>query len=169
MFGKILYESFVNVFQCAFMFLSHLVWGWDVGFDCINSWSLPFYWLSIWLPIRLSVIPCQKRFWTLRRHGTHFADVEGAVHIRIWRMKICSVMLLPTLNPACSAVIISAAWDLRLFKMTYSLTKLGWMVGVIVLNSWLSCRLPVSGSICLIIHDWALGVSFYSSSYYRSY
>ena len=32
---------------------------------------------------------------------------------RILRLKICSVVLLPPLNPACSSAIISSAWALR--------------------------------------------------------
>ena len=34
----------------------------------------------------------------------------------------CSVVLLPVLNPACSSAIISSAWGLSLFKMTFSMT-----------------------------------------------
>ena len=42
---------------------------------------------------------------------------------RIIRLKICSVVLLPALNPVCSS-LISFAWDLSLFKMTFSMTLL---------------------------------------------
>ena len=38
------------------------------------------------------------------------------------KVKICSVVLLPALNPACSSVIISSASGLSLFKMTFSMT-----------------------------------------------
>ena len=41
---------------------------------------------------------------------------------RILRLKICSVVLLPALNPACSSAIISSAWGLSLFKITFSMT-----------------------------------------------
>ena len=41
---------------------------------------------------------------------------------RILRLKICSVVLLPALNPACSSAIISSAWGFSLFKMTFSMT-----------------------------------------------
>ena len=37
----------------------------------------------------------------------------------ILRLKICSVVLLPALNPACSSAIISSAWGLSLFQMTF--------------------------------------------------
>ena len=43
---------------------------------------------------------------------------------RILRLKICSVVLLPALNPACSSAIISSAWGLSLFKITFSMTLL---------------------------------------------
>ena len=43
---------------------------------------------------------------------------------RIMKLKICSVMLLPALSPACSSAIISSAWSLSLFKMTFSMTLL---------------------------------------------
>ena len=35
------------------------------------------------------------------------------------QLKICSVMLLPALNPDCSSAIISSTWGLSLFKMTF--------------------------------------------------
>ena len=41
------------------------------------------------------------------------------------KVKICSVVFLPALNPACSLAIISSAWALSLFKMTVSMTLLG--------------------------------------------
>ena len=41
---------------------------------------------------------------------------------RILRLKICSVVLLPALNPACSSAIIFSAWGLSLFKITFSMT-----------------------------------------------
>ena len=43
---------------------------------------------------------------------------------RILRLKICSVVLLPALNPACSSAIISSAWGLSLFKITFRITEL---------------------------------------------
>ena len=39
-------------------------------------------------------------------------------------LKICSVVLLPALNPAYSSAIISSAWGLSLFKITFSMTLL---------------------------------------------
>ena len=39
-------------------------------------------------------------------------------------MKICSLVLLPALNPANSSAIISSAWGLSLFKMILSFTLL---------------------------------------------
>ena len=48
---------------------------------------------------------------------------QNATH-RIVRLKICSVVLLPALNPACSSAIISSAWGFSLFKMTFSMTLL---------------------------------------------
>ena len=54
----------------------------------------------------------------LRGPATDSADVW------ILRLKICSVVLLPALNPACSSAIISSAWDLRPFKMTFKMTVL---------------------------------------------
>ena len=41
---------------------------------------------------------------------------------RILRLKICSVVLLPALNPACTSEIISSAWGLSIFKITFSMT-----------------------------------------------
>ena len=43
---------------------------------------------------------------------------------KVERLKICSVVVLPALNPACSSAIISSARDLSLFKMTFSMALL---------------------------------------------
>ena len=40
------------------------------------------------------------------------------------KVEICSVVLHPALNPACSSAIISSACGLSLFKMTFSMTLL---------------------------------------------
>ena len=62
-----------------------------------------------------------------------FEIYEGMVQIllmsevfshRILKLEICSVVLLPAMNPACSLEIISSAWDLSLFKPAFSLTLL---------------------------------------------
>ena len=45
----------------------------------------------------------------------------------------CSVVLLPAPNPACSSAIISSAWGLSLFKMTFSMTLLRSLMRLIVL------------------------------------
>ena len=45
---------------------------------------------------------------------------------RILMLKICSVVLLLALNPVCSSAIISLAWGLSLFKMTFSMTLNDW-------------------------------------------
>ena len=52
---------------------------------------------------------------------------------RILRLNICSVALLPAMNTACSSAIISSAWGLSLFKMTLSMTLLGWLMRLMVL------------------------------------
>ena len=57
-------------------------------------------------------------------HYTEFADVCKYFSHRILILKICSVVLLPALNPVASSVIISLAWGLSLFKMTFSMTLL---------------------------------------------
>ena len=44
---------------------------------------------------------------------------------RIRRLKICSVMLLPALKPACSSAMIFSACGFNLFSMTFSMTLLG--------------------------------------------
>ena len=48
------------------------------------------------------------------------------VHIRLHLDldNICSVVLLPALDPVCSTAIISSAWSLNLFKTTVSMTLL---------------------------------------------
>ena len=41
------------------------------------------------------------------------------------RLKICSVVLLPALKPACSSAMIFSACGFNLFSMIFSLTLLG--------------------------------------------
>ena len=47
----------------------------------------------------------------------------------ILRLKICSVVFLPDLNPVCSSAIISSACGLSLFKTTFSMTLLERLMG----------------------------------------
>ena len=44
---------------------------------------------------------------------------------RIRRLKICSVVLLPALKPACSSAMVLSACGFNLFSMTFSMTLLG--------------------------------------------
>ena len=44
---------------------------------------------------------------------------------RILRLKICSVVLLPALKPACSSAMIFFACGFNLFSMIFSMTLLG--------------------------------------------
>ena len=44
---------------------------------------------------------------------------------RLCRMKICSVVLLPALKPACSSVMIFSACGFNPFGMVFSMTLLG--------------------------------------------
>ena len=41
------------------------------------------------------------------------------------RLKICSVVLLPALKPACSSAMIFSACGFNLFNMIFSMTLLG--------------------------------------------
>ena len=49
------------------------------------------------------------------------------------------MVLLLALNQACSSAIISSAWGLSIFKMTFSITLLEWRMRLIVL-----AELPVA-------------------------
>ena len=44
---------------------------------------------------------------------------------KILRLKTCSVVLLPTLKPACSSAVIFSACGFNLFSMILSMTLLG--------------------------------------------
>ena len=44
---------------------------------------------------------------------------------RIRKMKICSVVLLPALTPACSLAMIFSACGFSLFSLIFSMTLLG--------------------------------------------
>ena len=55
----LLYVSCVNVYNLYVCFFLCWFWGWDVGFDCINSWSLPFYLFvitGVWFPISCIIL-----------------------------------------------------------------------------------------------------------------
>ena len=51
---------------------------------------------------------------------------------RICRLKICSVVLLLALKPACSSVMIFSACGFNLFSRAFSMTLLGWLMRLIV-------------------------------------
>ena len=64
----------------------------------------------------------------------HFEIYEDMVEVllvrrylsqRIRRLKICSVVLLPALKPACSSAMTFSACDFNLFNMIVSMTLLG--------------------------------------------
>ena len=75
---------------------------------------------------------------------------------RIPRLKICSVVLLPALKPACSSAMIFSACGFNLFSMIFSMTLLGCLMRLIVRYFWHCCRLPLSGSV--MTKDWVHGV-----------
>ena len=76
-------------------------WGWDVGCDCINSWSLPFYllcsfeiftflrrnpimlfpfliaWSMCWFHERLDLIPIQGTWWCHKSRGHVLSKYNG--------------------------------------------------------------------------------------------
>ena len=55
-------------------------------------------------------------------------------------LNTCSVMLLLALKPACYCVMTFSACGLRLFMM--SVTLLGWLLMLMVLWFWHSCKFP---------------------------
>ena len=71
-------------------------------------------------------------------------------------MKICSVVLLPALKPACSSATIFSTCGFNLFSMIFSMTLLGWPMRLIVRKFWHCCRLPFLGSV--MTKDWVHGV-----------
>ena len=52
---------------------------------------------------------------------------------RIPRFNICSVVLLPAVNPSCSSAMISSACGWGLFRMIFNMTSLGWLIRLMVL------------------------------------
>ena len=75
------------------------------------------------------------------------------------RLKICSVVLLPALKPACSSAMIFSACGFNLFSMIFSMTLLGCLMRLIVRYFWHCCRLPLSGSV--MTKDWVHGVGHF--------
>ena len=62
-------------------------------------------------------------------------------------MKICSVVLLPALKPACSSAMIFPVRGVNLFSIVFSRTLLGWLMRLITRYFWHCCRLPFLGSV----------------------
>ena len=48
-------------------------------------------------------------------------------------IEYCSVVLLPALKPSCSSEMISSACGSSLFRMTFNMTLLGWLIRLMVL------------------------------------
>ena len=65
-----------------------------------------------------------KAFFEIDEDMVQILLVLEVLSHRILRLKICSVVLLPALNQACSSAIISSAWSLSPFKITFSMTLL---------------------------------------------
>ena len=63
------------------------------------------------------------------------------------RLNICSVVLFLALKPACSSAMISSACGWILFRMIFNMTLLGWLIRLMVLYFWHSCKLPFFGSV----------------------
>ena len=51
---------------------------------------------------------------------------------RILQLKICSMVVLPALKPACTSAIIFSACGFSLFIMIFSMTLLGWLMKLII-------------------------------------
>ena len=118
--------------------------------------DLHWYCTSAWWPIRLRATLCQRLFWNQWRHGTDSAGVGGTFHTGFWGWRSvlwCFLRLWtqPVLQP-----IISSAWGLSLFKIIFSMTLLEWLMRLIVLYFWQSCKFPFLGSV--ITSDWVHGV-----------
>ena len=62
----------------------------------------------------------QRSFWCCRYYSQR----------RFW-LKICSVVLLPALKPACSSAMIFHACDFNLFNIIYDMTLPGWLFRLI--------------------------------------
>ena len=80
------------------------------------------------LPTKLHAELCWTPSWSPWRHGKDFAGVAQS----ILRLRICSVVLLPTLKPACSSLIISSACGFSLSRRILCMTLLGWLIGLLV-------------------------------------
>ena len=72
------------------------------------------------------------------------------------RLKILSVVLLPSLKPACSSAMSFSACGFNLFSMIFSMTLLLWLMRLTVRYFWRCCRLPFAGSV--MTKDWVHGV-----------
>ena len=134
-----------------------------------HSSLLPFIWTAlVTLPWSYSMVRTRFALILYFRMVAHKAACHTLLTskaflklMKTWYRFCCclryfSVMLLPALYPACSSAIISSAWGLSLFKMTFSMTLLEWLMRLIDLQFWQSCKMPFLGNV--IISDWVHGV-----------
>ena len=63
------------------------------------------------------------------------------------RLKIYSVVLIPSLKPACSSAMMFSACGFCLFSRTLSITLLGWLMRLMVRQFEHCWRLPFFGSV----------------------
>ena len=77
-------------------------------------------------------------------------------------LKICSVMLLPALKPACSSAKIFFVCGFNPLSIIFSMTLLGWLIRLIVRWFWHCCRLSFLGSV--MTKDWVHGVGHFPVS-----
>ena len=102
------------------------------GLEPSSETTAPRYFKLVTVPIRLRAMVAHKAachtlpkaFLKSLKTWYRFCWCWRYFSHRILRLKICSVVLLPALNPACSSAIISSAWGLSLFKITFSMTLL---------------------------------------------
>ena len=66
----------------------------------------------------------------LQSFQTSISLVNAALVYAI--QKICSVVFLPALTPACTSAMIFSAFGFNLFRVIFSMTLLGWLMRLIV-------------------------------------
>ena len=79
-------------------------------------------------------------------------------------LNVCSVVLLPVLQPVCSLVMISSACGFSLLSSAFSIALLGWLIRLNV-RGW---RFPFLGMVMIIdLVQGVCAIPLFPRYYYR--
>ena len=111
--GKIVYSVYCACLSQTFInlcvFFPFWFWGWDVGFDCINSWPVPFY-----LPSKMGSILNVDPYW----EGIRKCIAAFLKSVSLLTPLLCQVTIEVSVSPWLFLYLLYALpW--RVFEVGY--------------------------------------------------